>query len=512
MEASISAAFALATRHSLRERVAMRVGLLLAVLLLAACRGPDSEAPPLGVDAASQAAHDAIVADSVSAGLTARDAAGRVVPGLAQSWRVSDDGRSIVFRLREARFADGRAVTAADAVSSLERARSGRAGATTRELMAGVTGVVAPLDNVVELQLSTAQPELIELLATPPLAIRPRGRSGTAGPFLAQQVKPAPGDPPRTNLSANPGYFAAETLTLEKASVRTSTPDEAIARFNRGETELVLGGGLDGLGTARVTVRRESLLLEQPRAALLLLVNHRHPALARAEVRRALQVAINREALGPALFGSQAAAPVPAIVPANVAGYAPPQPAWAREPLVARQELARGLLAVAAPGKPLRLTVAVTDSQAEARLLTVVAADLAQVGVELALARRTPADHRKAVQKGDFDLALVRRDTPVDSPVPFLVQLRCGQNPFGVCLPEADRLLAESWTAQTHAERMQKIAAAEKLWADDAAAIGLVQPLGWSLVAPRIAGFMPNPSGSHALRHLTLNADRRLLK
>lgn len=490
----------------------MRAGLLLAALLLAACRGPDAETPPLAVDAASQAAHDAIVADSVSAGLTARDPAGRIVPGLAQSWRVSDDGLSIVFRLREARFADGRAVTAADAVSSLERARSGRAGATTRELMAGVTAIAAPLDNVVELQLSTPQPELIELLATPSLAVRPRGRSGTAGPFLAQQVKPAPGEPARTNLKRNPGYFAADALGLEAANVRTSAPDDAVARFNRGETELVLGGGLDGLGTARVTVRRESLLLEQPRAALLLLVNHRHPALAKAEIRRALQVAINREALGPALFGSQAAAPVPAIVPANVAGYTPPVPAWAREPLVARQELARGLLATAAPAAPLKLTVAVTDSQAEARLLTAVAADLAQVGVELALVRRAPADHRKAVLQGDYELALIRRDTPVDSPIPFLAQLRCGRNRAGVCLPEADRLLADSWTAATRAERLQKIAAAEALWAADAAVIGLVQPLGWSLVSPRISGFAPNPSGSHALRHLTLDPDRRLLK
>lgn len=486
------------------------LALLLPALLLAACRGTEDEAPPLAVDAVGQPAHDAIVADSVSSGLTARDAAGRIIPGLAQSWRVSDDGLSIVFRLREARFADGRAVTAADALSSLERARSGRAGATTRELLAGVTAVAAPLDNVVELKLSTPQPELIELLATPPLAVRPRGRPGTAGPFLAETQAGAAGEPPSTLLGRNPAWFGAEQLGFESATVRTSAPDAAVARFNRGETELVLGGGLDGLGTARVTARREALLLEQPRAALLLLVNHRHAALGKVEIRRALQVAINREALGPALFGTQAAAPINGIVPANVAGYTPPAPVWAGRPLVVRQEEARGLLAGLA--SPLRLTVAATDSPAEARLLTAVGADLAEVGVELVLARRTPADHARAVARGDYELALVRHDTPVDSPLPFLLPLRCSKNRAGVCLPEADKLLAGSWAAPTRAERLTMLAAAEKLWAEDAAVIGLVQPLGWSLVAPRIRGFTPNPSGSHALRHLTLDPDRRLLK
>jgi peptide/nickel transport system substrate-binding protein len=494
----------------------MRAGpifpVLLPALLLAACRAAETDVPPLAVDAVGQAAHDAIVADAVSAGLTARDPAGLVVPGLAQSWRVADDGRSIVFRLREARFADGRPVTAADVVASLERARQGRAGALTRELMAGVTAVSAPLDTVIELTLSTPQPELIELLATPPLAIRPRRPSGTAGPFLAAQAPATPGEPPRTDLSRNPAWYGADRPGIAAATVRTMTADTAIARFNRGEAELVLGGGLDGLGNARVTARRETLILEQPRAALLLLVNHGHEALAKPEVRRALQLAIDRAALGPALFGSQAAAPVAAVAPGNIAGYTPPAPGWAEAPLVARQEQARKLLAAAGAATPLALAVATPDSAADARLLEAVAADLAEIGVTLSLVRRAPADHARAIASGDFELALVRRDTPIDSPLPFLLPLRCRKNRAGVCLPEADRLLAESWDAPSRAERLAKLAEAERLWAEDAAVIGLLQPLGWSLVSPRLRGFAPNPSGSHALRHLTLAPDRRLLK
>jgi peptide/nickel transport system substrate-binding protein len=48
---------------------------------------------------------------------------GGILPGLAASWQIEDEGRRFVFHLRpEARFASGNPVTAADAAFSLERA------------------------------------------------------------------------------------------------------------------------------------------------------------------------------------------------------------------------------------------------------------------------------------------------------------------------------------------------------------------------------------------------------
>ena len=93
--------------------------LLVLPLLLVACRGEEEESPPLRVDAVGERAARQLVADAVNAGLTARDSAGLVVPGLAQSWRVSDDGLSIVFRLRPASFVGGAEVKAADVVAAV---------------------------------------------------------------------------------------------------------------------------------------------------------------------------------------------------------------------------------------------------------------------------------------------------------------------------------------------------------------------------------------------------------
>jgi ABC-type transport system substrate-binding protein len=500
--------------------------ILLAPLLLGACRGTDTEDQPLQVDAVGQPAARLLVADAISEGLTARDAAGQVVPGLAQSWRVSDDGLSIVFRLRAASFAGGRPVTAADAVASIQRARSGRAGPQVRDLLLGVTGVSAPLDNVVEIRLSTPQPEILELLALPALAVRRGGARETAGAFLAAAEPPAdtastaagaaPTEPqvPATRLDRNPNFHAAAAVVLPAATVRAHSAEAAIRRFNRGETDLVLGGALDGLGTVRVTARRESLILEKPRAALFLLVNHRTAPLGDQRVRRALTLGLDRATIGQRVFGSQAATEVRALSPANIAGYTPPQAGWAAQPFVGRQEDARRLLAEAGidpVSKPLTLSVAITDSDAEARLIELVARDYAALGITLRLVRRDPAEHRRAIANADFELALFQRSTPVDSPLPFLLPYLCERNRHGVCLPEADRLLAESWKAPTRSARLAALASAERLWAEDGAAIGLVQPLGWSLVSPRITGFAANPSGSHALRHLSFAPSRRRL-
>jgi ABC-type transport system substrate-binding protein len=48
-----------------------------------------------------------------------------VVPGLADSWTATADGRGFVYTLRPATWSDGQPVTAADVVSSLDRARDG---------------------------------------------------------------------------------------------------------------------------------------------------------------------------------------------------------------------------------------------------------------------------------------------------------------------------------------------------------------------------------------------------
>ena len=55
-------------------------------------------------------------------GLVVYDAEANVIPGVAESWEISDDGTVYTFRLREdARWSNGDPVTASDFVFSLRR-------------------------------------------------------------------------------------------------------------------------------------------------------------------------------------------------------------------------------------------------------------------------------------------------------------------------------------------------------------------------------------------------------
>ena len=499
--------------------------LIMLTAMLAACSPATDEAPPLRVETVVAGALQAIVADATGRGLTARDSEGRVLPGLAQSWRVSDDGLSIVFRLRDAQFADGRRVLATDVVASINRARGRRSPELVRAMLAGVSAVSSPLEGVIELRLTTPQPELLEMLATSALAIRQgaAARSG-AGPYtVVSQPAAAPAAPAppsvaeaAVDLARNESYFASADVAMARIALSRATPEDAIARFNRGEVDIVTGGSLDGMGTARILGRRDALKLEAQRGVLTLLVNQTSGPLQDLRVRTALSMAVDRGAIGSAIFGSAAAAAVPGLTPRSLGGYTQgPVPDWAAWPLVQRMEEARRLLVEAGHdplAQRLKLQLAIPESTEAERLVGTFADEWAAIGVDVVLVRRSVDFHAEAVRQADFEIALVTRIAAIDSPLPFLHPFTCAANRHGACLPEADALLASGWKSATLADRMTALAAAERLWTADVVAIALVQPLGWSLVSPRISGWTPNPTGVHPLHPLQRAPERKLIK
>src|SRR3546814_17194420 len=62
---------------------------------------------------------NAALLDATSQGLVSYDGEGQIDTGLADRWTVTTDGRSYIFRLREARWTNGRKVTAMDVAEIL---------------------------------------------------------------------------------------------------------------------------------------------------------------------------------------------------------------------------------------------------------------------------------------------------------------------------------------------------------------------------------------------------------
>ena len=83
------------------------------------------EPPHLDPTAGAAAAIDEVVYANVFEGLTRINENGEVIPALAESWEVSEDGKTYTFKLHAGvKFHDGSDFNAEDVKFSLDRARA----------------------------------------------------------------------------------------------------------------------------------------------------------------------------------------------------------------------------------------------------------------------------------------------------------------------------------------------------------------------------------------------------
>ena len=147
--------------------------------------------------------------------LLRRDADGSLQPGLAESWKVSDDGKTVTLTLRDAKFSDGSPITADDVVFSLLRVRDLPDSAYSAPLqqMADAKAVDA---KTVAITLKTVFAPFIgnlEVFNTGIVSkvdVEKRGEKDafagapvTSGPYMVKEWRPND----RLILAANPNYW-----------------------------------------------------------------------------------------------------------------------------------------------------------------------------------------------------------------------------------------------------------------------------------------------------------------
>jgi oligopeptide transport system substrate-binding protein len=217
---------------------------LVAVALLAGCgsSGPQPHGGPtlrLALPVLPQTLDPALVADLPSvnvahelyAGLTRFSGTG-VVPDLAQSWDISQNGLVWTFHLRNGiRWSDGRPITAHDFRDAWRRAlspalRSAYAKAEMQNIRGarryrvtgrGDIGVEALDDRTLRVTLQHPVPWLDEQVAFPVFFPAPR-RAEFSGPFRLEARSPA-----RLTLARNDSYWNAAAVKPRRLVLGTST-------------------------------------------------------------------------------------------------------------------------------------------------------------------------------------------------------------------------------------------------------------------------------------------------
>ena len=458
----------------------------------------------------------AVLNDSTQLGLVDLDAAGQVVPGLATSWRVSDDGLGVIFRLRPLEWPDGRKVLARDAVTTFRRIAAPSSQHPLKAMLDRIVnapaigagaksqsslGITDPLPNIVEVRLSTPQPALLQLLGDQSTAVLRKG--DFPPPLGAFTIINAVSRP--LHLARNPRYFDAASVQLAGVDLLpVEDPVAAITRFRRNETDIVIGDGIAGLGEARTVSSQTALRIDPAYGVYGYLANTRRGPLADKRVRRALAMIVDRATLVQRMFAIPAMQPVTGLVPPNLPGHLnPARPDWDDWLYIQRLTEARRLLSEAGyrPDRPLSVEVIITSGREHRRVLDVVARDWEAVGVSIKPVVRSEQGLADDIATGRFTLALTERRAPVDSARFFLAPFGCRpQSPY--CNRSADALLRNRRTETNSADRTVALRRAEQAMVDDQPMIPLFIPVRWALVRSDIAGWSSNVLGAHPLSRL----------
>ncbi|MBC7167808.1 peptide ABC transporter substrate-binding protein [Phenylobacterium sp.] len=497
--------------------------------------GNGSEAATLDPHKATGTWESRILSDAFM-GLTQDDPSGKAIPGMAESWEVSDDGLVWTFHLRDAVWSDGAPVTADDFVFSLRRILLPETASEYASLLYFIEGaqalnegdaapealgVRAVDDRTLEIQLVHPAPYLPEvakhqtMFPVPKHVVEKLGEAWVRpenivsnGPYVITEWRL--GD--YIKLVKNPRFFEAETVCVDQVYYYPTT-DAASAerRIRRGELDINFDIQSNRIGFLREEIP-EYVHTHTYLGVTYLAFNSNVPALQDARVRQALTMTIDRKFITEKLLrGGQQ--PAYTFVPPGVANYESPEPPeWADWPLERRKEEARRLLAQAGygPDNPLRLEIKHRNSPDPVLFMPVVQADWKDIGVDLALAQNETQIAYAAYRARDFEVADAAWVADYNDAMSFLYlnQSSTGSQNYGDYKnPAYDELLRKADNEPDPEIRAGYLAQAERIVLHDAPIAPVYFYVNKALVSPKITGWVDNIIDHHRTRYLCVKGE-----
>ena len=332
-------------------------------------------------------------------GLVSEDAAGRLIPGMAERWEVSADGRLWTFHLRERlRWSNGEALTASDIVASFRRAFAPQTAAPFAEQFDAVinagdvqSGKVPPnllgidAPDARTLRIHTTRQVFLPSLLTLPIAfpvylpaVAQYGNQHTRPARLvsngAYRLKAWT---PQANLTVekNPRFHAAMGVRI--ARVRFHVTEDAAAelqRFAAGDLHITETVPPQPLPALRERFGKQLRISPYIGAFWLGLNLTRPPLKDDARLREALSLAVDRGTLTRYVTGF-GETPAYGIVPPGIPGYTAAKIHWADWDQPRREARAKALYRGAGYSErnPLTLELRYNTSTPHRRLALAVA-------------------------------------------------------------------------------------------------------------------------------------------
>lgn len=371
------------------------------------------EPPNLDPTGGAAQAIDTVVYQNVFEGLTKFEADGAVVPSLAQSWDISEDGLEYTFNLVPGvTFHDGTTMDADDVVFSLNRARADDSTNAQKALFADIASVEALAPTTVKVTLSQPNGSFLfnmawgdaVIVAEESIADIATNPIGTGAYTFSDWVQ---GD--RIELLRNDEYWGIAPAITNATFRFISDPTAAFAAVMAEDVDAFAGFPAPENLPQFDADPRFQVIRGNTEGETILSTNNKMPPFDNKLVRQAMAHAIDRQAIiDGATFGL--GTPIGTHFAPHNPDYVDLTGLSAYDP-----DKARALLAEAGFADGFSTTLKLPPPSYARRGGEIIAAQLREVGIETEITNLEWAQWLEEVFNGkDFGLTIVSHTEPMD--------------------------------------------------------------------------------------------------
>jgi len=458
-------------------------------------------------------------------GLVAFDPQLNLTPDLAESWDVSDDGMTYTFHLRaNAKFHNGRAVTAQDFVYSLERALSPALKSDTaltylgdimgaQEFAAGqadhVEGIKALDEHALQITIDAPKTYFLLKLTYPTAFVLDKENVESGEDWVRHPNGTGPYRLTEWTSFDRIVYEANQDFYLGAPSI----PYIVIRLYSGDSQRLYETGDVDMTGVysiERFTDPTEPLHNELRTGVSLctgyVTYDTTQPPFDDVNVRKAFSMAFNRQQYIDVVTNGHAL-PAQGLYPPGLPGFNIALRGLPYDPAQARELLTGSKYGVNLP--PIVFTNAGTGSYIGASVAALADMWKKNIDVTITVENIEPNFYYDQIYSGNHG-QLFSGGWCADYPDPenfadVLFHTGAQQNSGGYSNPQIDSLLEAARVERNVTKRIEMYQQAEQMIVDDAAALFTVHWLSYELVKPYVKGYVLTPIDVPIERYMWLD-------
>ncbi|TYC48341.1 ABC transporter substrate-binding protein [Rhodobacterales bacterium] len=434
----------------------------------------------------------------------------KLEPGLAESWTVSDDGLTYTLTMRDAKFSDGSPITSEDAAYSLQRIRDDE-GSLWSDSYQVISDMKTPDEKTLVITLSEASAPFLSSLAMPGASIISKAGMEEMGPEAYAEKPIASGAfmvddwlrGDRVILAKNPEFWEADRVSLDGVEW-ISIPDDntRMLKIEAGELDAAIFVPFSRIEQLEQNPDLKVHLDPSTREDHLL-INHEHGELSKKEVRQALDLAIDKQAVVDAVtFGIGEVAY--SYVPKGALYHYADNLKRPYDPEKAKQMLADA----GAEGMTLDYLVNAGD-EVDEQIAILLQQQLAQAGVTVNLIKMDPSQTWDMLVAGDYDLSVMYWTNDIldpDQKTTFVLGHDANMNYMTRYNNETvKQLVADARVEMDPAKREEMYVELQKTAKDDVNWIDLYYSPYRNVSRANIEGFYQNPLGRFFLEDTVKN-------